>query len=126
MNNDKMLKAIAGANDTPLVLGDSQLECYVLEDGTRVFSGNGLPKALQFPSNAGGSTFVKILNIGYLRKNLTSDILDKLKNRKQFIRPGAGGSLSTTYGYDATLLIDICNLLIRSKNEGILTPRQEE
>ncbi|MGJ0125912.1 P63C domain-containing protein [Pantoea sp. RHCKP32] len=122
----EILKAIAGANDTPLQLGDSTLECYVLEDGSRVFSGNGLQKALKFPGSAGGSALVKMLNAGRLSEKLTIDILDKINNRKEFVRPGSGGRLSKTYGYDATLLIDICNLLIECREQGILTPKQEE
>ncbi|EPN9889444.1 P63C domain-containing protein [Klebsiella michiganensis] len=121
-----ILKAIAGANDTPLMLGDSSLECYVLEDGSRVFSGNGLQKALNFPGSAGGSALVKMLNAGKLGEKLTFDIIDKIENRKEFVRPGSGGRLSKTYGYDATLLIDICNLLIECREKGILTPKQEE
>lgn len=121
-----IIKAIAGAKDTPLMLGDAQLECYVLEDGTRVFSGNGLQKALNFPASAGGSALISMLNTGELKGKLTFDILDKIENRKEFIRPGAGGKLSKTYGYDATLLIDICSLLIACREEGSLTPKQEE
>lgn len=121
-----IIKAIAGAKDTPLILGEQSIECYVLEDGTRVFSGNGLQKALKFPLSAGGSALVNMLNTGTLSTKLTFDIKDKLENRKEFIRPGAGGKLSKTYGYDATLLIDICNLLIECKQLGILTPKQEE
>ncbi|MDK9365370.1 P63C domain-containing protein [Lelliottia wanjuensis] len=121
-----ILKAIAGANDTPLQLGDSTLECYVLEDGSRVFSGNGLQKALKFPGSAGGSALVKMLNAGKLSEKLTIDIIDKINNRKEFARPGSGGRLSKTYGYDATLLIDICNLLIQCREQGILTPKQDE
>lgn len=121
-----LIKAIAGAKDTPLILGDKEIECYVLEDGTRVFSGNGLQKALNFPSTSGGTALVNMLSSGGLKDKLTLDIQEKLENRKAFIRPGAGGALSTTYGYDATLLIDICNLLIECRELGILTPRQEE
>lgn len=121
-----IIKAIAGAKDTPLILGEQSIECYVLEDGTRVFSGNGLQKALKFPLSAGGSALVNMLNTGMLSTKLTFDIKDKLENRKEFIRPGAGGKLSKTYGYDATLLIDICNLLIECKQLDILTPKQEE
>lgn len=123
---EKSLKAIAGAKETPLILGNVKLECYVLEDGTRVFSGNGMQKALQFPASAGGTALVKMLNTSKLSDKLTDDILFKLEDRKQFIRPGAGGKLSATYGYDATLLIDVCNLLISANSSGILTPRQAE
>lgn len=121
-----VIKAIAGAKDTPLMLGEARLECYVLEDGTRVFSGSGLQKALNFPANAGGSALLNMLNTGSLKEKLTFDILDKIENRKEFIRPGAGGKLSRTYGYDATLLIDICTLLIECRENGSLTPKQEE
>ena len=55
MDNNKILKAIAGSKDTTIILGNVSLECYVLEDGTRVFSGSGLQKALKFPPSSGGS-----------------------------------------------------------------------
>lgn len=122
----KPMKAIAGAKDTPLIIGDVELECYVLEDGTRVFSGSGLQKALKFPTSSGGSALMNMLHSGQLKSHVTDEIQDKLENRKEFIRPGAGGALSKTFGYDATLLIDICNLLIECRELNILTPRQEE
>lgn len=121
-----ILKAIAGAKDTPLSIGDISLECYVLEDGTRVFSGSGLQKALRFPASSGGSALVNMLNTGDLKKHLTEEVLGKLDSRKEFVRPGAGGSVSKTYGYDATVLVDICNLLIECNYLGVLTPKQEE
>ena len=125
MSEEKVFKAIAGAKETPLILGNAYLECYVLEDGARVFSGNGLQKALQFPSTAGGAALVSMLNSGSLQTQITDEIKEKINNRKQFLRPGAGGALSKTYGYDATLLIDICNLLIEGNRKGILTDRQK-
>lgn len=115
-----LIKAIAGAKDTPLILGDKELECYVLEDGTRVFSGNGLQKALNSPS------LMSMLQTGSLKEKLTDEIQSKLNHRKAFIRPGAGGALRITYGYDATVLIDICNLLIECREQGLLTTKQEE
>lgn len=44
--NKKILKAIADSKATPLIIGDIELDCYVLEDKTRVLSGTGLQKAL--------------------------------------------------------------------------------
>lgn len=120
------LKAIAGSDKTALKLGNVELACYVLEDGTRVFSGNGLQRALQFPPSAGGSALVKMLNTGELRQFITNEIQAKIDSRIEFDRIGSGGALSKTYGYDATLLIDICDILIEAKNQGKLTPRQED
>ena len=126
MENKKILKAIAGSKDTPIILGDVSLECYVLEDGTRVFSGSGLQKALKFPPSSGGSGLVNMLNTGELKDTITDEIRYKIENRKEFTRPGAGGKISKTYGYDVTLLIDICDLLIQGKIDGKLTDRQIE
>ena len=88
------------------------------------FSGNGLQKALGFASSAGGTALVSMLNTGSLHEIITNEINNKIAGRKEFIRPGAGGALATTYGYDATLLIDICDILIEGRNQNILTPRQ--
>ena len=38
----RILNAVAGAEDTPLVLGNIKIPCYVLEDETRVLSGRGI------------------------------------------------------------------------------------
>lgn len=122
----KTLKAIAGSKNTPLQIGSASLECYVLEDGTRVFSGNGLQKALEFPSTSGGTALVSMLHTGELKDIVSEEIKTKIASRKEFVRPGAGGSLAKTYGYDVTLLIDICDLLIEGRNLGILTERQKE
>lgn len=121
-----ILKAIAGSKDTPVKIGNAFLECYVLEDGTRVFSGRGLQKALEFPVNSSGNAMEQMLNSGELKSILTEEIIRKISDKKEFLRPGAGGSASKTYGYDVTLLIDICDLLIEGKNQGILTDRQKQ
>lgn len=51
-------------------------------------------------------------------------VLNAISRRVEFIRPGAGGSVSTTYGYDATVLIDICDSILSAKNAGDLTEKQ--
>ena len=43
---NKPLKVIAGAPDRPLVIGDIEIPCYVLEDKTRVLSQRGFLKAI--------------------------------------------------------------------------------
>lgn len=52
--DNSMLVAKYGSDKTPLRLGNLEIPCYVLEDGTRVFSGRGIQKVLgsQSPSGA--------------------------------------------------------------------------
>ena len=40
------LKVIAGAPDRPLVIGDIEIPCYVLEDETRVLSQGGFLQSI--------------------------------------------------------------------------------
>lgn len=44
----KILSAKYNSGDTPLRLGNLEIPCYVLEDGTRVFSGRGIQKVLGY------------------------------------------------------------------------------
>ena len=50
---EKILLAKYGSDKTPLKLGNLELECYVLEDGTRVFSGREIQKARGSKSTSG-------------------------------------------------------------------------
>lgn len=124
--SNNLLQVVAGNKNSLLKIGDVDLECYVLEDGTRVFSGNGLQKALGFSTNSGGSALTKMLDTGGIANIITDEIKSKFANRVEFKRPGAGGAVEKTYGYDATLLIDICDLLLEGKNRDILTEKQSQ
>ena len=42
MSKKNALKVIAGAQDHPLVIGDIYIQCYVLEDETRVLTQSGM------------------------------------------------------------------------------------
>ena len=44
--SNKTLKVIAGTVDHPLIIGDIEIPCYVLEDETRVLSQGGFLVAI--------------------------------------------------------------------------------
>mgnify|MGYP004468160449 FL=1 len=52
----------------------------------------------------------------YAEKN---NFIEQLQNPIKFRRNNAGGSQSTTYGCDATLLIDICTAIIDANRAGV-------
>lgn len=121
----KMLKASYGSDKTPLIIGETELPCYVLEDGTRVLSGRGMQKALGASASASGTWLKRTVNSSSLAPFIEPGVLDKLNNPIEFERQDAGGSQSKTYGYEATLLIDICDSILqanktRAVNENIL------
>ncbi len=121
----KMLKAKYGSDKTPLRLGELELPCYVLEDGTRVFSGRGIQKVLGTSSTSGLwlSRFVETPGIKLELQEIKtgeSDAYNKITKPIKFLRNNAGGSQSETYGYEATLLIDLCDAIIKTGELGLI------
>lgn len=118
---DKILhKAIYGSDKTPLRLGELELPCYVLEDGTRVFSGRGMQKVLGSNSSSGMwlQRFIKNSSLADRFWAGDSSLIDKINSPIRFKRMNAGGSQSITNGYDVTLLIDICSIIIEANRAG--------
>lgn len=113
---EKILKAEFGSDKTPLKLGNLELQCYVLEDGTRVFSGRGIQRAIGSTATS-GTWITKFINSPAIQMNLQTGVFEKLVNPTPFRRNDAGGSQSVTYGYEATLLVDLCNAIIDAGND---------
>lgn len=103
-----------------LPIGGLQLECYVLEDGRRVFHKRGMAKALGLKSE-GGNAFMKTLS----RKGLGSEVDEKLWERIN--NPIIFKSLGSdpAHGYEAEVLVEICKAVLRASDAGKLTKSQE-
>lgn len=109
-----------GSDKTPLRLGEFEIPCYVLDDGTRVFSGRGIQKAIGASVNTSGAWLSKFVKSEAISSNLMPGILDKLNAPIVFNRNTSGGSQSDTYGYEATLLIDLCDAIIKAYETRLL------
>lgn len=114
------LKAIYGSDKTPLKLGELEIPCYVLEDGTRVFSGRGMQKILGSTSSSGAwlQRFISSSEVSERFRAGENSVLEKISNPIKFLRHDAGGSQSTTNGYEVTVLIDICSAIIDANRAG--------
>ena len=123
------LKVIAGTPDTPLVIGDIEIPCYVLEDETRVLSQRGVIESLGIsggtPSNARGVTGARRLGLflagNALKPYCDADLFVRANSRIEFI-PTRGGR--SAYGYPATLLVDLCNVVLEARNADALRRNQ--
>ena len=109
-----------GSDKTPLKLGELEIPCYVLDDGTRVFSGRGIQKAIGYESKSGQwmSSFSKLEGLSPYICAGTNSVFDKLSSPIPFKRNAAGGSQSTTNGYEVTILVDICSAIIDANRAG--------
>lgn len=113
-----------------LPVGDTELDCAVLEDKTRVFSERAVTKALG--GKRGGSHWLrKKENTGpslpvYLSaKNLIGFIDEKLK--QELLNPieyQLKGSRVIGFGVEATVLPRICEVYLRARDANALLPAQ--
>jgi hypothetical protein len=120
-------EAVCGSPDKPLVIGDMEIECYVLDDGTRVLTQTALLQALgRSPKLMGRRTaddhgdLPPVLRGKTLQPFLSSDIAEKSKVIA-FRTPTGGRS----NGYTAELLPEICEIYLAAREAGALQPQQQ-
>lgn len=104
-----------------LEIGSVLIECYVLDrDQKRVIHKRGMAKALGMKSG-GGNVFMRAMQ----RKGLGSEISDDL--RAKINNPIVFKPLTSDlgHGYDATILIDICQAILDASKAGRLRPSQQ-
>ena len=118
------LKVIAGQPDRPLAIGDIEIPCYVLEDETRVLSQRGFLGALEMSraSVRDGEDRMSMFVAGNaLAPHATKRTVAEIRQPILFTPPHGG---RTAYGYPATLLTDICDVVLAARSAGDLQPHQ--
>lgn len=117
------LLAKYGAIDRPLTIGNIQIPCYVLADGTRVLAQRGLQGGIGLSEGGGKGGARKI-----------AELMDRLHGKGinvrglvarantpiRFIPPHGGNPAD---GYEATILPDICAVLIEAQQKNALDKR---
>lgn len=116
MKKEKILKAIYGSDKNPLKIGNLEIPCYVLEDGTRVLSRRGMDKALA-TAQSHGQGIKRLLNSSLFKPFINNELEKKIFSPIKF-KPPKG---SYAIGYEATILTDICNIILQAREKGILT-----
>jgi P63C domain len=122
----KTLETIAGAADRPLKIGDIEIPCYVLEDETRVLSLRGvlggLNMSLGRSSNRREDRLTSFLTGKAISPFVSSELAARIKKTIRFIPPGGG---TVAYGYEATILADVCDVVLDARKAGALLKQQE-
>ena len=121
------MKVIAGAPDRPLVIGTIEIPCYVLEDETRVLSQRGFIGSLGMSEGGartrsdGAPQLAILLRSATLAPHVTGETLARAHSPIEFTPPHGG---RTAYGYPASLLTDICDVVLAARSAGDLQPQQ--
>ena len=118
------LKVIAGAPDRPLVIGDIEIPCYVLEDETRVLTQRGMVSALGMArggsSYGGGDRLAHFVGQKTLKPFVNKELLSVTVEPVKF-KPSTGALANS---YPATLLVDICSVVLLARDAGVLGKQQ--
>ena len=121
---DNLPKAVYGADERPLKIGELEIPCYVLEDERRVLTVTGMQNAMNM---ARGGSMVPGLNRYELfisGDRISPYVLEELRQKIRapimFVTPT--GALA--YGYEATVLVELCESVLAARAAGALQPQQ--
>jgi len=126
MKDNPPPKAICGDFSRPLIIGDVEIPCFVLEDGTRVLTQYGFYRAIGRsgrPAKGRGGGFEKtpdFLSVNYIKPFVDSELAASTKPI-QFALPTGGAA----WGYKAELLPKVCEVYLCARDAGGLTEKQE-
>jgi hypothetical protein len=123
-------QVICGSPDKPLRIGDIEIECYVLEDGTRVLTQSSFLQSLgrhpranvrRVTLESGEERLPPILQGKAINPFISREVLEKSRPIT-FAAPQAGGRAS---GYNAELLPAVCEIYLKAREAGVLPPNQQ-
>lgn len=121
-------KAKYGSKDNPLNIGGISVDCYVLEDGTRVLTQESfltsIGRAAKAKGGHGVRTAVDSLPPFLAASNLKPLIekeITKSTTPIEFLSPAG----SRVYGYPAELLPQVCRVYLAARDEKVLLSSQE-
>lgn len=107
-----------------LPLGDVKIPVFVLEDGTRLISQRGLQTALGISTSGGSSGAHRTAHIVEkieTKLNVSNELSVRMKSPLRTMTVTGG---LPVYGFEATTLIDLCNLLMQARDAKKLLPTQ--
>lgn len=127
-------RATHGSEDNPLTIGGVRIPCYVLDDGRRVLTRQGLQVGIGMSASGAikaGEHRLALFTTGLAERAVTSDevfaarcleLSGKLANPARFRSPNGS---QAWIGYEATILADLCDVILAARAGGHLTHLQE-
>lgn len=98
-----------------LNIGPIPIPCYVLENGTRVISHRGLQRSLGIAVSGGAQHTASFVASIASKINSDTNLTARISSPIDFVPPNYGRS---AFGYEATVLADICDLILAARQAG--------
>ncbi len=113
-------KATYGSKDSPLIVGGIEIACYVLDDATRVITHRGLQRSIGMAQSGGAQRMVNLIASFESKGIDCKDLRSRIESPVEFqIQDG-----NRAFGYEATVLADICDALLSAQAKGVLLKQQ--
>lgn len=117
--------ATHGSEDHPLRIGEIEIPCFVLSDGRRVLTTNGMIRALGLSKGGGdkvlgGNRLARFSAGKSILPFVSEQVKGGMSNPIDFRLPNG----VPANGFDATLLADLCEVVLAARNAGALMPQQ--
>lgn len=103
-----------------VLFGDISVPCHVLNDGSRVIAQREVIKALTRQERPSG-TISRIIGSSSLAPYID---VDKITSKVIQFRLSGPGHQMLAFGYEATLLVEICEAFLRARDGGALSEAQ--
>jgi hypothetical protein len=114
-----------GSTDHPLKIGEIEIPCYVLDDGRRVLVQGGMLSGLDMKQGTagrgGGDRLAKFIATKAVNPHVPKELTDVIMNPIRFRVPSG----TIAYGYEATVLADMCDAVLEARKKGKLNYQQE-
>lgn len=112
-------------------IADAEIDCYVLEDGTRVVTQRSMIRAIGLTrggvrsdaeaEKGAGAELPRFAAQNWVKPFLGNELELALRSPIVFKLPYTG---AVAYGYPATILADVCDAILRARDGGSIGPRQ--
>jgi len=116
-------RATHGSPDRPLRIGEIEIPCYVLDDQRRVIVNSGMLGALVMSRGSSrtsrGDRLVRFIHGKRINPFISQSLQDVISEPIRFsTRRGLAN------GYEATVLVDLCDAIFEAHKRGALENRQ--
>lgn len=119
-------KATHGSTDHPLKIGDIEISCFVLDDGTRILSQRGVMSGIGISRGSiqgSSDRLTALMESPALTGFVSQETLNTVRTPIKFAHSAGGGA---AYGYPATILAEICDAILAARKSGKLPARQQK
>lgn len=117
-------RATHGSADHPLRFGNTEIQCYVLENDKRVIVQRAMQTGIGMSVSGGSGGAQRLAQFieSLAEKGIDcKDLAVRIRNPILFRSPSFS---KPAYGYEATLLADICDAVLSAREKGVLLPQQ--